>query len=118
METLCKIRDIYRAIAEFETVFQQQYGICLNEGMLICSLQKSGQCSSGEIASMLGLTCSNASKVICLAEKKNLIVRTLGDNDKRQMYFALTEKGAKLLATIQNAELPISESLKTLINIK
>ena len=118
METLCKIRDIYRAIAEFETVFQQQYGLGLNEGMLLCSLQKSGKCSSGEIASMLGLTFSNASKVICSAEKKSLICRTLGDNDKRQMYFALTEKGAELLATIKSDELPLSESLKTLINVK
>ena len=35
MEDLCKIRDVYRAIAEFETQFMQQYNLSLNEGMLI-----------------------------------------------------------------------------------
>lgn len=38
MEALCKIRDIYRAIAEFEGQFVQQYDLSLNEGMLLCTL--------------------------------------------------------------------------------
>lgn len=38
MEDLCKIRDVYRAIAEFETQFMQQYNLSLNEGMLLCTL--------------------------------------------------------------------------------
>ena len=38
MEVLCKIRDIYRAIAEFEAQFEQAYGLSLNEGMLLCTL--------------------------------------------------------------------------------
>ena len=37
MEDLCKIRDVYRAIAEFETQFMQQYNLSLNEGMLLCT---------------------------------------------------------------------------------
>ena len=36
METLCKIRDVYRAIAEFEVQFTQMYDLSLNEGMLLC----------------------------------------------------------------------------------
>ena len=38
METLCKIRDVYRAIAEFEVQFTQMYDLSLNEGMLLCTL--------------------------------------------------------------------------------
>jgi DNA-binding MarR family transcriptional regulator len=88
METFCKIRDIYRSIVEFESTFQRHYG----------------------------LACSNASKVIVSAEKKGLTQRTLGDNDKRQMYFTLTEKGEGLLITIRERDLVIPELLKTILS--
>ena len=50
METLCKIRDLYRAIAEFETRFEKAHHLCLNEGMLLCCLSRKKRLSSGEIA--------------------------------------------------------------------
>ncbi|MDR2139191.1 MAG: MarR family transcriptional regulator [Tannerella sp.] len=115
METLCRIRDIYRSIVEFESMFQRRYGLGLNEGMLLCSLLKSGPCTSGEIASLLGLTCSNTSKVIASAEKKELIQRTLGDHDKRRMYFELTEKGKEQLAAVREQDSALSELLKTIL---
>ena len=37
METLCRIRDIYRAISEFEVQFMQEFDLSLNEGMLLCA---------------------------------------------------------------------------------
>jgi DNA-binding MarR family transcriptional regulator len=116
MERLCKIRDIYRAIFEFESAFQTRYGIGLNEGMLLCTLSKSEHNSSGEIAACLGLTCSNTSKIIASAEKKGLIQRALGDNDKRQMYFSLTEKGKEQLQSISKFDLEIPELLKAIMD--
>ncbi|MEG2065046.1 MAG: MarR family transcriptional regulator, partial [Alistipes sp.] len=64
METLCKIREISRSLAEFETRFEKVHHLNLNEGMLLCSLTKSDDLASGEIALLLGLTTSNTSKVI------------------------------------------------------
>jgi DNA-binding MarR family transcriptional regulator len=116
METLCKIREIYRSILEFETAFQRRYDLGLNEGMLLCTLFKSGRSTSGEIASCLGLTCSNTSKVIVSVEKKKLIRRSLGDSDKRQMRFSLTEKGKTLLETIRQDGLEIPDLLKTVLS--
>jgi DNA-binding MarR family transcriptional regulator len=117
MEKLCKIRDIYRSIVEFENIFQKRYNLGLNEGMLLCTVNKSKskQCSSGEIASLLGLTFSNASKVIASVEKKGLLKRILGNNDKRQMYFILTKKGDELLMSMQNCELDVPELLKIIL---
>ncbi len=60
---MCLLRDIYRSVREFELEFQQRHDLCLNEGMLLCSL-RSEKLSSGEIADKVGLTNSNASKVI------------------------------------------------------
>jgi DNA-binding MarR family transcriptional regulator len=116
METLCKIRDIYRSIMEFEAAFQRRYALGLNEGMLLCTLFKLGESISGEIATYLGLTCSNTSKVIASVEKKKLIRRSLGDSDKRQMRFSLTEKGKTLLEAIRQDSLEIPDLLKTVLS--
>lgn len=100
-EPLCRIRDILRSISDFEVFFQSEYGIGLNEGMLLCSISKFGRCSSGQVAELLGLTSSNASKVIASAEKKGLVERSLGKEDKRQMYFSLTETGKACLHKVK-----------------
>ena len=97
MEKLCKIRDIQRAIMAFEQQFSNDYGISLNEGMLLCSLVKSESLSSKELGQLLGLTSSNASKVIASAEKKGLIMRIMGEEDKRQMYFSLKQEGKQII---------------------
>lgn len=116
MEKLCKIRDIYRAITTYEANFQKHHGICLNEGMLLCSLLEKQQLSSGEIASLLGLTASNTSKVIRNTENKELISRTLGSHDKRQMYFVLTDKGKELITHIKGAEVATGDLIDSILS--
>lgn len=117
MEKLCKIRDIQRGVMAFEQHFIERYGICLNEGMALCSIYKSenNKLTSGEIGELLGLTSSNTSKVISSIEKKELVERTLGKMDKRQMYFSLTAKGEKLLSSIKCDELIIPEIISQYI---
>ncbi|MEG2820605.1 MAG: MarR family transcriptional regulator [Muribaculaceae bacterium] len=115
METLCKIRDIYRSIIQYEVEFQKKYNLCLNEGMLLCTLSKAGQLSSGEIAEQLGLTTSNSSKVILSVEKKGYISRALGQVDKRQMYFSLTKEGKKRLAEIKCNTIELPAELKQIV---
>ena len=110
VKTLCKIRDLFRSISEFESDFQKKYNICLNEGTLLCSLNNN-KFSSSEIATLLGLTNSNTSKVIKSVEKKGLIKRTIGEQDKRQMYFVLTSKGHKVLETIKCSTREMPETL-------
>lgn len=106
METLCKIRELQRSIAAFEANLISRFGISLNEGMLLCVISESKEpLSSGLIAETLGLTASNASKVIASVERKGLIERHLGSSDKRQMYFKLTGAGhGKLRAVTYSAK--------------
>ena len=87
METLCKIRDLYRAIAEFETRFEKAHHLCLNEGMLLCCLSRKKRLSSGEIA----------------------------DCDKRQMYFSLTAEGKKILKEMECCNIEIPELLRSVL---
>jgi DNA-binding MarR family transcriptional regulator len=100
MEKLCKIRDLQRAVNQFEASFERLYGVCLNEGMALCSLSRAGRLSSGELGELLGLTLSNTSKVINSVERKGLVERAVGAEDKRRMFFVLTPRGRELLATL------------------
>ena len=115
METFCKIRDFYRAITDFEAKFEKKYGLCLNEGMLLCCLRQEPRLSSGDIAKQLGLTHSNTSKVIRSVEKKGLVERILGDDDKRQMYFSLTREGEDCLKGLECCDVEIPDVLKKIL---
>jgi len=117
MKDLCKIRDIYRAIAEFETQFVLQYNLSLNEGMLLCALLDHPRLTSGEIAEELGLTHSNTSKLIRSVEEKKLITRVVGKVDKRQMHFSLTTEGKEQINAIKNTTHEMPALLQRIVNM-
>ena len=117
METLCKIRDVYRAIAEFEVQFTQMYDLSLNEGMLLSTLLNTPKLTSSEIAEALGLSASNTSKVIRSVEGKKLITRLIGKEDKRQMRFSLTTEGKNRISDIKNATFELSELLQQVVSL-
>lgn len=117
METLCKIRDIYRSIAEFEVQFTQVYDLSLNEGMLLCTLLNRPKLTSSEIAEALGLSASNTSKVIRSVEDKKLITRLIGKEDKRQMHFTLTSEGKSKITDIKNAVFEMPELLQQVVRL-
>ncbi|AVM53794.1 MarR family protein [Bacteroides zoogleoformans] len=116
-EILCKIRDVYRAIGEFEVEFMQKYDLSLNEGMLLCTLLEVPKLTSGEIAEALGLSASNTSKVLRVLEKKKLITRLVGKEDKRQMRFFLTIEGQNRIAEIKNATFCMPDLLQQVISL-
>lgn len=41
MNTICKMRDIYKALSIFETAFEEVYGISLNEAMAAMCVARS-----------------------------------------------------------------------------
>ena len=108
MKRLCRIRDIQHAISNIEHNFQEKYGICFNEGTLLCTLMNTEKMlTSGEISDLLGLSHSNTSKIISSAEDKGYIHRELGHEDKRHMYFSITSKGKELVETVDFSILDI-----------
>ena len=113
MEELYKIRDVYRAIIEFEGQFMHIYGLSLNEGMLLCTLLDSPKLTSTEIAETLGLSASNASKVIRSVEEKRLIIRVVGKEDKRQM--RLSADGKRRIIDIKSTTLRIPDLLQRVV---
>lgn len=114
-QIICRLRDINRAIAELEHQFSQRFELNINEAMLLCTLKEKGELSSSAVAEALGLTASNASKVIVSAEKKNLISRNLCKEDKRQMFFSLTAFGREKIETLRNEQIDLPEILKAIV---
>lgn len=111
METLCKIRDLHRAIIAFENDLQALLNLSLNEGMALCTLKNVECLSSGQLAEQLSLRHSNTSKLIKILEDKELIARCIGTEDKRQMLFSITQKGKDIINEVQNIKIPLSEIL-------
>lgn len=115
METLCKIREIYQAVAEFERGFEREHSLTLNEAMLLYGLTFSEKMASGEIADYLNLTTSNTSKVLRSVESKGLVARWLGKRDKRQMYFSLTPEGRERIERIGISRSDLPERLREIL---
>lgn len=116
MNTICKMRDIYKALSVFETAFEEMYAISLNEAMVLCALREAGkEITSTAISGRTEMAPSHTSKVIRAVEDKGLIRRALGEVDKRQMYFSLTETGKKRLDELDLDKVEVPEILKPLM---
>lgn len=116
MNTICMMRDIYKALSGFEAQFERVYGLSLNEAMILCALQESGkEMTSTALAERTGMTPSHTSKVIRAVEERKLIDRALGEVDKRQMYFCLTPSGVELLKEINREKVKVPEMLKPML---
>lgn len=113
IRSICVMKELFQALSVLEGRLIENYGVTLNEAMVLCSVS-SGTVSAGTIAECTGLTPSHLSKVIGSAEKKGLLIRTMGAKDKRQMYFSLTEKAEECLNRIKEQGLEIPEMLKDL----
>lgn len=113
-ECICRIRNIYRTIVQFEASLQQELGLNINEAMLLCLIADKAHISSGEIANEMNLTPSNTSKVIASLEKGRFIRRKACKDDKRCMKFCITKQGKELLQRLNCDSLQLPESLQTL----
>ncbi len=110
MESICRIRDVYKALNEFEAQFQSVHGLSINEAMVLCSLSAAPR-SSGDIAEYTAMLVSHASKVIRAVEEKGYISRRLGEKDRRQMYFRLSPAGHDKLREMKCNLVPIPSLL-------
>lgn len=115
-ECIRKIRDISRVVTVFETDLQQRVGLNINEAALLCLLSEHDDpMLASEIADELGMTRSNASKVIAALERCSLIRRRACSEDGRCQRFHITKHGLEKLAQIHCDSIVVPEGLKGLI---
>ena len=92
MKTICAIRDVFRAMTNFEASFEQVYQITLNEAMILCALK----CSSER------MTATNLSKQTDLSPSHT------------SMYFTLSAAGRERVCDMEIQKVEIPELLKPL----
>ena len=116
MKTICVMRDVFKAMARFEDAFEKVYQVSLNEAMILCALQEASpnNMTATSLSKRTELTPSHASKMLRILEEKELIVRTLGEEDRRLMQFHLSQSGKKLVRQLALEKVEIPELLKPL----
>ena len=50
VKAFCRIREIHKAVCDIETRLEHEFGVNLNECILLCLLSSEGSLSSGDIA--------------------------------------------------------------------
>lgn len=114
MEAICKIKDIYKALYQFEKTFAELHSITINEAMLLCCLKDGDPKSAGTISEYIGLSNSRVSKVITSVETKGYIQRNISPSDRRQMLFSLTADGASKIHQMLDQPMGFDELFATL----
>jgi DNA-binding MarR family transcriptional regulator len=109
MEAICALKDIYKALYQFEKDFQASHGMTINEAMLMCCLHEGDAKSAGALCEFIGLSASRVSKIINSVEKMGYIERSISAEDKRQMLFSLTASGWRKVTEMKKIELHIDE---------
>lgn len=109
MEAICKLKDIYKSLYNFEKEFAEKNGITINEGMILCCLKDGKSKSANELCEFVGLSNSRVSRVINTVEAKGFIIREMGSTDKRQMIFTLSESGKKKVSHMLKQEMNFKE---------
>lgn len=107
---ICAMRELCMALAQLEENLIEKHGVSLNEAMALCSIGNE-TVTAGLVASRCGLKPPHASKVIATIEKRGLVMRQLGCNDKRTMCFTLTEEGKARLARLKEKGVNVPETL-------
>lgn len=108
MESICALKDIYKALYQFEKDFSDLHHITINEAMLVCCLKEGERKTAGGICEYIGLSNSRVSKIITSVENKGFISREISPEDKRQMLFCLTESGKEKVRQMQASDLNIA----------
>lgn len=96
---------MFQAINKAEIQLQEQLGLKINEAMVLFQLSEKDGMLSGRIAEALGLSKSNASKVIVAMEKKGYLRRQTCKKDSRCQRFFLEPDGKKMIKKLQALQL-------------
>lgn len=110
IKSVCMLRDLMLAASDLERQLTERAGIDLTEAMLVCCIAER-EVSATEIASTLGMRPSHTSKTLSSLERRALLIRRMGTQDKRRMYFRLSQAGLELLEALRGLELSIPELL-------
>lgn len=109
MEPICRIKEIYKTLYQFERIFSERHELTINEAMLLCCLRDGRPRTAGTLCDFVGLSNPRVSKVITAVEGKGFLLRTISPHDRRQMLFSLSDGGYAKIRQMQQAAMGFDE---------
>lgn len=100
VQSICLMRDLARALAQLEGDLEEAFGLTLNGAMVLCAIGE--DCVTASFVSeQTGCRPPLTSKVLNALEGKELLTRSLGKEDRRQVLVSLTPQGKEILARLK-----------------
>jgi DNA-binding MarR family transcriptional regulator len=99
LQALVVLRQIIRATEIHEKNISRSTGLTLPQLMVLQTLRESSPMTSGELARRLNVAQATVTSILDRLEKKTLISRERGKEDKRKMWVHLTDEGTHLLVS-------------------
>lgn len=96
-DVLVLLRQIIRATDLQEKDISRSTGLTVPQLMLMQSLRLKTQMTTGELAKEMGLAQATVTSILDRLEKKALILRERGVEDKRKVWVTLTDTGLERL---------------------
>lgn len=96
-DALVLLRQIIRATDMQDKEISRCIGLTLPQLMIMQTLRLSAPISTGELAKEIFLTQATVTSILDRLEKKGLISRERGKEDKRKVWINLTSEGGELM---------------------
>lgn len=99
-QVLVAVRRIIRAVDLNSRSLLQKHGLTGPQLVVLKSLARTGEVSVGALAKDVHLSQGTVTGIVHRLEKRNLVTRTRGERDKRQIFVQVTTKGETLLREV------------------
>ena len=108
MEAILKLKDIYKALYDFEKQYAKFNELTINEAIVLYALRDGKPIIANKIYKFVGLSKSRMSRVMAEIENKGYVARQTGVEDKRNIFFFLTSLGREKLNTLMAQKINFS----------
>jgi len=95
--SLVLLRQIIRSTDMQDKEISRLTGLTLPQLIVMQTLREEGQMTPGALSKQVVLTQATVTSILDRLEKKNLILRERGSEDKRKVWISLTDDGVELM---------------------
>lgn len=95
--SLVLLRQIIRSTDMQDKEISRLTGLTLPQLIVMQTLREEGQMTPGALSKQVVLTQATVTSILDRLEKKNLVLRERGSEDKRKVWISLTDAGVELM---------------------
>jgi DNA-binding MarR family transcriptional regulator len=99
LKVLMTLRRIMRAVSLNSKKLEKNYNLTGPQLILLNEIAKSGEVAIGALATTVTLSNPTTSGIVDRLEKRGLVVRTRGSDDRRKVFVGITASGRETLGS-------------------